>query len=179
MITYKRAKITVTSVTCDPAEEDRILAEHNGDREAAKKKLDEASERVDMSLYGDIYTEDGQTIIRYTGHDGAFCTLSFLPSEPCAVTVTRESCDGSFVLFCSERDPVVDCSYKMLGMSFPMTLLTHGVQNTIKKKKGQIRLNYTLSARGVPMQRVRVSVKVLPVEEEISRREKKAGLADS
>ena len=54
MITYKRAKITVTSVTCDPAEEDRILAEHNGDREAAKKKLDEASERVDMSLYGDI-----------------------------------------------------------------------------------------------------------------------------
>ena len=165
-----KVKINITAFTIDPAEEERIIAAHKGDRDKARAETDAASERIDMSLFGDLCTEDGQTVLRYTGSDGALCTLSFLPSEPESVTVTREAIDNSFVLFCSMREPIVDCDYKMLGMSFPMTLLTHGVRNTIKNKKGQIRLNYTLSARGVPMQRVRVSVRVLPAEEEMRER---------
>ena len=59
-----KVKINITAFTIDPAEEERIIAAHKGDRDEARAETDAASERIDMSLFGDLCTEDGQTVLR-------------------------------------------------------------------------------------------------------------------
>lgn len=159
----KKIRVTVTSACFDPAQEEKIYAENpDVPNSELNRKLDEISEITHTSSDGELRRADGQVTVTYGGStDEAKMTLTFSESNPESITVCRSG-DCSFVFHFDPKNPIVNCDYRVGGLTIPMTLHTSEVKNTLRGEKGQVILSYTLLNSGRPVQRVRLSTKILP-----------------